>query len=245
MYMPKTARFTARDPLLIGPGSASLQSSTVYVYARNSPILFVDINGLTTTPVPPPPPVQSDWEVTVTVVQGPTKKSSCGAAEMKWRWGLRPRPGAIPPMTPANGWILQRVQVTAEIRDCNGKLVSPKNMHGIEYTEGWQVEDGEVYIGEAEIGWPHQADTATTDDEGMCRKGTITQTGNVKFISGYNLTSPPWDDPDAPTPPAGGLPSLMGTPPGWTDAGSQTRMLSVRFDCFMCPPMKPILIGKP
>ena len=97
--------------------------------------------------------------------------------------------------------------------------------------------DGKVYGGRKEEngGNLHQGDTFQTATEGGGRKGTIKIVGEVKFVAGYNLTSPPWGKNKH----AGGLPATSQLD-DWDESDAEQHSLQVKFNC-CCE--KPVLWG--
>jgi RHS repeat-associated protein len=158
----------------------------------------------------------------IKVTQAPKKLTECGSWEYKVQWEWHP------PLLP-DGWIIQSVVWSADIKDCSGNPVKSKNLTGVadalpKFWEAWQVRGGKVYVGGSAM--PHSADTFRTIDEGDCRKGTISITGKVGFAANYNLTKPPWGSLAV----AGSLPTIK------TDPGVSLDLdhkLEVTFNC--CP----------
>lgn len=159
--------------------------------------------------------------VTITVVSGPTAITNCGSVEWRVHWGVDPM---------RDGWIIQHVRFDADVRDCERNPRVPNNPDGLEYWEAWEVSGGSVWVGAANNGIPHVADTFRTADEGEGTRGTVIETGRVRFYERYDLREPPWGHTVRP---AGALPTVTVEPQGVTDAGARDHSLTVEWIC--CP----------
>ncbi len=130
----------------------------------------------------------------------------------------------------ANGWIIQHVVFGGHKTDCAGNDVPTNNGHD-EYWEGWQVRNGQVFVGASDS--PHQADTFRTPSEGAGTKGVSTFTGRVTYIPNYDLREPPWGHT---VPAALSLPTVTAAPPGWDDGLAREHRLTVEWDDCARPP---------
>jgi hypothetical protein len=172
-------------------------------------------------------------QLTIGVTQKAKSLTNCSSAEYKVQWSVSGK---------QNGWVIQHVKFEANATDCAGKKQAPKNPDGLEYWEGWEVKKGQVYVGFASGGAKHQADTFRTADEGAGTKGTVSITGKVRFIKGYNLTVPPWGYT---VPEALSLPTMKKQPKGWTDAGAQSHTMKIVWDCCGKVPKKQTVTTTP
>ena len=224
-YNASIGRWLSRDAI----GEAG--GLNLLAFADNNPLAYIDPLGDASAPATPAP---ADGTLTIKVIQAGKALTDCGAAEYKVQWQVS---GSV------NGWVLQHVKWEAKEEDCDGKKVTPKNPDGLEFTEGWQVSNGDVFIGYKNPSGSnkHKADTFRTADEGDNRKGTIKITGKVKFVKDFNLTSPPWGNT---VPAAGSLPTIKPTPSGWDDASAQDHTMTVEFNC-CCPKKKPTVTSSP
>ena len=153
-----------------------------------------------------------------------TGTTDCGNFEYRVKWSI--------PESHVNdsGWIVQYIRVDFNITDCEGNAIDVK-----ERTKGeidpssWPLwegrgvhEGGNVWVGRASAGVPHQADLFAMDDFGECTKGIIHISGEVKAITGF---VPPPDMTINPDSGANDIPSTQTKPPGWTTgtAGRPTR----------------------
>ena len=122
---------------------------------------------------------------TITVVTPGTRTSDCGAFTYKVRWGI---PAAA---RRAAGWIVQRVGIQFDVKNCAGNPVAPKPIDDpaqYPFWEGWEFTAGQnVWVGHAAAGTRHTGDTFSGSDYGAGTKGKITLTGEVKAISGFAL----------------------------------------------------------
>jgi hypothetical protein len=152
------------------------------------------------------------------VTQAAMNLTKCGSAEFKGHWN---------PPAGSNGWIIQHIKFTPAVTDSVGSPATPNNP-SIEYWEAWQVSAGKTYVGFASGGSEHVADTFRTVSEGPTKKGTMSVTGAVKFIPGYNLVKPPWGNSVAA---AGSLPTVTSSPPAWSESDTLPHKMIVTFDC--------------
>ena len=161
------------------------------------------------------PPAITLSPVTITVTQAAAALSQRGSAEYKVRWSVG---GG------KNGWVVQHVKFQGAIQNAAGTAVAANNS-GLEYWEGWQVRNGNVFVGSSANA--HQADTFRTVSEAAKTKGQVAIIGKVAFIEGYNLAEPPWGHTVAA---AGALPTMTSAPDGWSDGAAQDHTMRVNYD---------------
>jgi hypothetical protein len=160
---------------------------------------------------------------TLTITPGAAKElTTRGSAEFPVTWSI-PDPNA-------NGWIIQHVQFGGHKTDCDGNDVAT-NLGTDEYWEGWQVRNGQVFVGSTANA--HRADTFRTPSEGASTRGVSTITGHVTYIPNYDLKEPPWGHTVAA---AGDLPTMTAAPPGWDDGLAREHRLRVEWDDCAKPP---------
>jgi hypothetical protein len=170
------------------------------------------------TPAPPPAPTRPTLRpVTITQTLAPTERTTTGSAQYGVRWSV-----ANPS---ANGWVIQHVTFAGSKTNCAGDAVATNHPNGLEYWEGWQVRNGQVFIGSGTDA--HRADTFGTPDEGAGTRGRKTITGRVAYIEGFDLREPPWGHS---VPEARALPTMRTAPAGWDDRAAQLHQLTVAWD---------------
>jgi hypothetical protein len=152
--------------------------------------------------------------VTIAVKQAAVALSQRGAAEYKVQWAVGGN---------KNGWVIQHVKFQGAVQDAAGPVVAKNS--GLEYWEGWQTRNGNVFIGSSANA--HQTDTFRTISEDASTKGQVEIIGKVAFVDGYNLTEPPWGHAVAA---AGALPTMTAAPDGWVDGSAQDHTLKVNYD---------------
>jgi hypothetical protein len=165
----------------------------------------------------------------MTVVTAGTSTSQCGGFTHKVRWGI---PAAA---NNAAGWIIQKVGIQFDVKDCNGSPVAP---HAIDdpakypFWEAWEfTRGGDVWVGHAAGGTRHSGDTFSGADYGAGTKGRISLTGEVKGIVGFTLPAgmtvrnaePAWSLPYTRTAPARFASTLPGA----------SHVVTAEWDC--CP----------
>ena len=161
----------------------------------------------------------SAGEPSISIVQKAKSLTKCGSAESKVKWSVSGK---------RNGWIIQHVKFRTAVTDCKGKKRAPLGANGLEYWEGWEVKNGNVFVGFAAGGSPHNADTFRTVDEGNKTKGRASITGRVRFLRGFKLNTPPWGFT---VPAAMSLPTMTVPPKGWHDAGAARHTLRINWNC--------------
>lgn len=164
---------------------------------------------------------------TISVTAAARSHNTRGSAVFGVQWDV--------PDRMANGWIIQHVRFEGEIEDAAGNAVASNNA-GLEYWEGWQVVNGEVFIGrQADGNGNHNQDTFQTISENAGTRGQVRIMGTVRFMPDYNLTVPPWGFA---VPAAGALPTMVADPPGWVEGGARRHNMIVDFDNTLAAPIQ-------
>ncbi len=125
-----------------------------------------------------------------TVVQDPIPTDVCGGAEAKMRWSIELDLNTEDPRFKfsVHGWVIQKAEAKYEYTDCTGEPEGPDDHC---FYEGWQVRDGDVYVGDSKTKI-YGVDVFNIKDRGQNTTGRITFSGSVTFLEGYELTYPPW-----------------------------------------------------
>ena len=213
---PVLGRFLQRDPL------GYLSGTALYEYCESAPVWQLDPTG----------------EVAGRLVIEPRGlwiQTECGGCESKVKFKITPLD------MNTKGWIIQHVTVRVAVFYCNGRRKTKTANKELNMSEAWLVSKGLVYrlpgpsFSRKEL---HSTDYWRIKDEGRCTKGWIVVHGRVKFVRNYKLVRPPWGfNPWLRT----DLPSLPGTPPGWTNTGTHTHRLSAIWNCCREPPPRPTM----
>ena len=227
-YDAGKGRFIQRDP------KGYVDGMNLYEYVRSNPVNSTDPDG------------QQSFHPDIKVVTAGRKTNDCGGATFTVKWEI--------PNGHKNdaGWIVQRVDSTFDVKDCDGHPIDvKKHTEGridpawYPYWEAWEFTAGKkVWVGPASDKTPHQGDTFSTAGFGDCTKGKREFIGEVKAIPGFQL---PADMKPAANHPAGSLPTTKNEPAGWaadllppgiqgppapSPAGAAHRM-TIEWDC--CP----------
>jgi RHS repeat-associated protein len=227
-YDAGKGRFVQRDP------KGYVDGMNLYEYVRSNPVNRADPEG------------QASFHPDIKVVAAGKKTGDCGGATYSVKWEI--------PNANKNdaGWIVQRVGVTFDVKDCDDKKIDVKAHTGGEIDpawwplwEGWEFTAGQnVWVGSAANKAPHRSDTYAMPDFGDCTKGKIEIDGEVKAITGFRLPAdmkptnkaPAWSLPMTQKEPAGWasdlLPPGIQGPPAPLAAGAVHRM-TIEWNC--CP----------
>ncbi len=150
----------------------------------------------------------SSFHPTMAVVTAGRATSRCGGFEHKVRWGIPAGANSD------SGWIVQKVDINFDVKDCNDRPVTPHpidNPAHYPFWEAWEfTRGGNVWVGPASGGTAHSGDTFSGSDYGPGTKGKISLIGEVKGIVGFTLpagmtvrnTFPAWALPYTRTQPA-------------------------------------------
>lgn len=109
------------------------------------------------------------------------KGGDCGQFSWVVQWKLD-RP------SPAGGWVVQKVDVTRDVKDCSGNAVTTGGLQTSWYPlwEAWQINPGQKVTTYAELNNDREDDTyGSSSIPGT--KGTITVTGAAEFYEGLTL----------------------------------------------------------
>jgi len=167
-------------------------------------------------PLEPDVARSSSFHPTMTVVTAGRATSRCGGFEHKVRWGIPAGANS------ATGWIVQKVNIQFDVKDCNDRPVTPHpidNPAHYPFWEAWEfTRGGNVWVGPASGRTAHSGDTFSGSDYGPGTKGKISLIGEVKGITGFTLpagmtvrnTFPAWALPYTRTQPAQFASTLAG-----------------------------------
>jgi hypothetical protein len=152
----------------------------------------------------------------------PTDKT-CG--EMEWLVEF-----VLPEPAQGNGWIVQQVTRTYDIRKGDGSVMDPKlNRTQPTFWEGWAVQKGATYT---QTRYLKQLDGRTYDDVfDQPSRGLYKGTFKVEALAKFFQVELPSDfRQNNPATPAKTLHSTTTKPPFWDDTGTG-RTLIVTWDC--------------
>ena len=182
--------------------------------AGPAPTLSMSLQRMRASDIPTTPQAGLSY----TTVSGPTKTDPGG---FNWvvQWKLS---GA----SPAGGWIVQHVKVTADITDKGGKVIAAGEDKDFGYWEAWQVNKGKAITTYAE-GGDTADDTYAYPKSGDDTKGTIKVMGTAEFYEGLKLPSSFAADPSAPS---GILPITRSKPTLAGGTGSISHNLTATWD---------------
>jgi hypothetical protein len=120
-----------------------------------------------------------------TVSGGPTA-SDCGG----YKWVVQYE---LDKKTTKGGWVVQKVELPYDVKDCSDKAVDPTKVGGPQpsahpYWEAWQINKDQKVTTYAE-GGDVEDDTFATAGPGNNTKGNTTQKGTAEFYDGLTLPS--------------------------------------------------------
>jgi hypothetical protein len=187
----------------------------LYVFARNSPIGFVDKLG----------------KYVLTMWGSPGTPGECG--EIKWgvTWDVIPMPDEDD-YEDLVGTIVQHMVFDVDVRDCQGSILWQKTWH---YWEAFSVD------GEAQPTYPDE-DEWWYPSRGICTRGNVVWTGSATYYHNYELLYPPWHVDDyvdengvrVPNPPWGMGTSYTLSDPGisgYETSNPKSRTMAIWWDC--------------
>ena len=154
--------------------------------------------------------------LTITVIEAPTRTTTCGGARSKVRWNVQ-----------GSGYIIQHITIAGARVNCfTQRQMNLQGWNTPEYWECWRVVNGSIRYGGA--GGPSTwSDCFEIPDQGRTR-GSGTITGEVKFFPGYNPGNAFRHNR---VPEAGILKATTTAPPGWDAAGALAHTLTSRWNC--------------
>ena len=152
---------------------------------------------------------------TITVIEPPTRTTSCGGARSKVRWSAQ-----------GTGYIIQHIQIDNGRKNCFTDRILPlEGWSTAEYWECWRVNAGTVkYDGGIKPRWD---DCFEIPDQGRT-KGTAKIVGEVKFFPNYTLGKE-WKKNQVPE--AGILRTTTAAPNGWDATGTKSHILESNWMC--------------
>ena len=162
----------------------------------------------------------------------------CGNFNFKVKWGLHNKQNA-------SGWLVQEIDTTTHIVDCDGAVVMDQKLH---YWEAWPVKDGNVYAGAAHFNEIQAGTRAGFDNFWNSRsypgtRGKRASAGWAKFMEETDKLKPKtWGTSIKG---AGGLNATNDSRkvPGWSRDGARTHRLSVEWECCCAPWTRSISAG--
>jgi hypothetical protein len=119
--------------------------------------------------------------------------------------------------SPSGGWVVQKVEMPYDVKDCAGTAVDPAVMGGFQpswcpYWEAWQINKGQKVTTYAEKGDVEDDTFSSSFNAGPAAtsKGTMTEKGTAEFYEGLTLpaafqptnAAPAWILPMTKTDPA-------------------------------------------
>jgi hypothetical protein len=150
---------------------------------------------------------------------GPLTKSDPGGFSWVVQWKLS---GA----SPAGGWIVQHLKVTADITNKAGKVLAAGEDKAFGYWEAWQVNKGKSVTTYAE-GGDTADDTYAYPQSADDSKGTIKFIGTAEFYEALKLPSSFVADTSQPT---GILPMTRAKPTLAGGTGAISHNLTATWD---------------
>lgn len=157
-------------------------------------------------------------------VSGPTP-SDCGGFKWIVQWKLDQ------PST-QGGWVIQKVEMPDDAKDCSDKLVDRKKVGGFQpdwfpFWEAWPINKNQKVTTYAE-GGDLEDDTFSEPSVGSDSKGPATLKGTPEFYEG--LTLPP-SFKVTNKPPTGILPTTKSAPTLTGGTGSISHSITAAWDC--------------
>lgn len=134
-------------------------------------------------PNPPPPP--SPPKISKKTVSSPTARD-CGGFKWVVQWELDKK-------TTKGGWVVQKVELPYNVKDCGDKAVDPTKAGGLQPSwyplwEAWPIHKDQQVTTYAE-GGDVEDDTYATNSPGSNTKGAVTLKGTAEFYDGLTLPS--------------------------------------------------------
>lgn len=195
-------------------GTASAAPAAGPVSGGRAPSLSASLVQMRTLDIPKTP----QGGMSYTTVSGPTANDPGGFSwVVQWK---------LDAPSPAGGWIVQGVTVTADVTDKAGKVIEAGADARFGYWEAWQVNKGKSVTTYAETG-DTADDTYARPKSANDTKGTIKVFGSAEFYEG--LTLPSAFAPDTSSP-AGILPIVRAKPTLAGGTGAISHNLTATWD---------------
>jgi hypothetical protein len=155
----------------------------------------------------------------------PLTKGDCGKSDWIVQWELDKK-------TTNGGWIVQKVELPYDVKDCSDKAVDPTKRNGPQprkfpFWEAWQIHKNQQVTTFAEGGDVNDDDFELVSP-GSDTKGSITVQGTVEFYEGLTL---PGSFRVTNQPPAYSLPSTKSAPTLSGGTGAISHTLKATWDC--------------
>ncbi len=171
-----------------------------------------------------PAPAAAAPKLTKKTVRGPTA-ADCGGFQWVVQWQLDRA-------TTLGGWVVQKVELPHDVKDCAGKAVDPGTAGGLDPSwypvwEAWPINKGQKVTTYAE-GGDKDDDTYGSRGPGSATKGTLEVKGTAEFYDG--LTLPP-DFKVANAAPTWILPATKTAPSLAGGTGAISHNLKATWDC--------------
>jgi RHS repeat-associated protein len=230
-YISTLGVWMSEDPIGFAAGDANVAR-----YISNQPLSDTDPTGL--APLlydvynPDDHGYQSPLGMEYVLPEGSSFTSDYGSIVFPIRW-------LVPPNS--NGWIIQHINATSTVTDCEGKTKTQR----FEYWEAWEVVDGVVYLGKKHFNGDNRGGLDYYDHPGgkAGTKGSLVVVGLAKFIPTEDLGDidpSSWEGVEQ----AGILKATSTKPKGWTEMGAIAHNLSLEWDDCSVPKVKSRLIER-
>jgi len=238
MRMPEPAPLSQSSPLQVGRKCAACEEEvttgkTGAPLADKGPWLAAFGNGgpeaksdasATDAPQGGSAVAATPPKLTKKTVSGPTA-GHCGAFKWVIQWELDKK-------TSAGGWVVQKLELAYNVKDCNGNAVDPTTRGGPQpswfpFWEAWQIHKDQQVTTYAETG-DVEDDTYGGDSPGDDTKGYFLATGTAEFYDGLRLPS---SFKVTNKPPQGILPTTKSAPTLSGGTGAISHNVSATWDC--------------
>jgi hypothetical protein len=156
-------------------------------------------------------------------VSGPTA-GDCGGFNWVVQWELDKK-------TTKGGWVVQKVELPYDVKDCSDKAVDPTKVGGLQPSwyplwEAWQINKDQQVTTYAEGG--DVVDDTYASPGGSNTKGTVKVKGTAEFYDGLTLPS---SLKVTNKPPTGILPASKSAPTLSGGTGAISHDLNATWDC--------------
>ena len=218
-------RETRPHPAERGKGSSALRSTgKAGGKLVDQPITG---NGSAAGPTPPAPAGPTPAPATppkLTKKAEPATVADCGSFRWVVQWELDK-------VTTKGGWVVQKVELSNAVKDCDGKPIDLEKMNGLKPSwyplwEAWQINAGQKVTTYAETG--DTKDDTYGSSYGATSKGSLTVKGTPEFYEGLSL---PGDFKVTNKAPTWILPSTHTAPTLTGGTGAISHNLTATWDC--------------